>query len=212
MRRQEFWIVAGPNGAGKTTFLQVEPIFSLLPSVSFINPDDIALQLLKSRGRRGFADATGTEIVEAYRGAANLSLDELTRKLRSGESAGVETVLSSDKYHPAVEFVLSRGGFVGLIYVWLNSPELALERVASRVAEGGHDVPHDRIIARWERSLVQLRWFAERASNFWVFDNSDSNPETPPELLANGGEGRVFFLSPNADSRLQQTLSRLSAS
>jgi len=132
MPRAEFWIVAGPNGAGKTTVVQVHPIALLLPHVRFLNPDDIALELLTQQGWKRFADAPNSALQNAFLEAANLVEAELRARLSRGEAVGVETVLSSDKYRALVNVVLEQGGFVGLIYVALATPELACARVARR--------------------------------------------------------------------------------
>ena len=101
----------------------------------------------------------------------------------------METVLSTDKYVPMVEQVLSAGGDFFLIYIALRSPELAVERTRERVRRGGHDVPAEKVRARWRRSLEQLPRFARRATHFWVFDNSNSDPDIAPRLLAEGNAG-----------------------
>lgn len=134
MRRPEFWIVAGANGAGKTTLVQAHPIRNVLPQVKFLNPDDHARALLRQHGYRGFSDAPPPALQKAFLEAANAVETELEASLRSGEAIGVETVLSSDKYQPRVGFVREPGGFVGLIYIALASPELACARVFQRQA------------------------------------------------------------------------------
>ena len=122
MPTPEFWIVAGPNGAGKTTLVQAEPIRTILPHVTFLNPDDVAEQHLAALGVCSFSDAPEATLHEAFVAAADEVFARLNRVLEAGGAAGVETVLSSDKYKPVVEVVRDRGGFVGLIYVWLDSP------------------------------------------------------------------------------------------
>ncbi len=209
MARPEFWIVAGPNGAGKTTLVQAQPIASLLPRVKFHNPDDIARGLLVQRDYAGFVDAPEQSKHEAFLAAANMVEAELQAGLHRGEAVGVETVLSSNKYRPLIEFVQKQGGFVGLIYVALASPELACLRVARRVRAGGHDVPTEKIHARWQRSLANLTWFAARASVFWVFDNSDENPGVPPLLVATGRRGAVDFLDASVSEALRLSLASL---
>jgi len=207
--RSEFWIVAGPNGAGKTTLVQAHPIRHLLPRVKFLNPDDLALELLRSHGLRGFADAPPESLQRAFLDAANAVQTELEAALDRGEAVGVETVLSSDKYRSLVGFTRSQGGFVGLIYVTLGSPDLACARVARRVRAGGHDVAPDKVRARWHRSLVNLAWFAAHASAFWVFDNSDENLDAPPRLVASGKMGVLDFLEATPGAVLGVSLSSL---
>ena len=63
-----------------------------------------------------------------------------------------------------------------MIYVLLGTVERQIARVRGRVADGGHDVPEDRIRARRTRSFVQLAWFAEQVDRLLVFDNSSAEP------------------------------------
>jgi len=161
------------------------------------------------RGYAGFADAPEQIARDVFLEAASAVETRLQAALRHGEAVGVETVLSTDKYRSLVEFVREQGGFVGLIYVALASPELASIRVARRVRTGGHDVPVEKIHARWQRSLANLAWFATHATVFWVFDNSDENPEVPPQLMAVGRRGTLEFVEASIGEALRVSLSGL---
>ncbi len=209
MERPELWIVAGPNGAGKTTLTKSEPISVLLPHVRFLNPDEFTLKKLQQHGFSSFAQTPPAMLFTLFAVAANEVLTTLNAALRNGDPVGVETVLSTDKYRPLVEFVCEQKGYFGLIYVALSSPELACERVLARVSHGGHDVPPDKIRERWQRSLDRLPWYAARASEFWVFDNTDSNPDIPPLLVAHGERGAIHELDKQAFPELHQTLLEL---
>jgi len=209
LRPPEFWIVAGPNGAGKTTCVQKEPISNLLPAVRFLNPDDFTLTKLRATGYAGFADAPVDVQAKLFVESADEVLAETQAGIAAGEPVGVETVLSSSKYRPLVEEVRAADGFVGLIYVALSSPIIARERVATRVRRGGHGVPDEKVDQRWRRSLDCLGWFAERATAFWVVDNSDSDPSRPPELVAAGKTGSLEFLSERAFPELRAALGGL---
>ena len=194
----KLWLVAGPNGAGKTTCVQKAPIASLIPDVFFINPDDRTLGKLRAAGYKGFADAPHDTQTRLFIESADEVLAELEAAVARGDSVGVETVLSSDKYRPLVERVIAAGGFVGLIYVALSSPEIARDRVAIRVRRGGHGVPEVKIAERWHRSLGLLTEFAAKVSAFWVLDNSNANPDAPAHVIATGQDGRLSWLSPAA--------------
>lgn len=187
----DFWIVAGPNGAGKTTLVSKGPLSQLLSNVIFSNPDELARQILLKRGFSGFSDVPESDLRSAFVAAADLTFANLKSCLLKGVSCGVETVLSSDKYQELVNIVLSSNGRFGLIYVGLRSPEIACERVALRVLQRGHDVPHDKIVARWQRSIENLHWFASRADRFLIFDNSSVDPAQSGRKIAEGGEGRI---------------------
>lgn len=209
MTAPSLWIVAGPNGAGKTTCTQRRPITLLLPGVRFLNPDDLSREKLLRQGFSGFADAPYDVRRVAFFESADEVFDQLSRAISAGEAVGVETVLSTDKYRNLVETVSQGGGFVGLIYVALESPALACQRVAARVRRGGHDVPVDKIEARWERSLDNLPWFARHATAFWIFDNSDSNLSLPTLLVARGRFGAVEFLAEDTFPRLRSAVDKI---
>jgi predicted ABC-type ATPase len=202
----KFWIVGGPNGAGKTT-LAKEPRFQrLLRGVRFFNPDEVALERLRVVGRSGFHEATPSELRRWFIDAAEAVETELKAGLSRGEALGVESVLSTRKYCPLVEQVLAASGFFGLIYVALKSPELSRERVARRVLQGGHDVPAEKLDARWSKSIANLGWFARHASRFWIVDNSDSTPEIGPRLIVHGGKGQVNIVDPEAIPEITRSL------
>jgi predicted ABC-type ATPase len=205
----ELWIVGGPNGAGKTTCVQREPITELLPGVAFLNPDEYTLKKIRSLEYQGFHDAPADVQMRLFVESADEVYAELEQAIARGEAVGVESVLSSPKYQPLVETVIARGGFFGLIYVALSSPELARERVAGRVSRGGHGVPDEKIALRWRRSLANLGWFARRASSFWIVDNSDSDLARPRLIVASGQEGRLEYLSPDAFPELDTALAML---
>jgi predicted ABC-type ATPase len=182
----ELWIIAGPNGAGKTTLAR-----SLLSSqeIEVLNPDIVTLGKIKSAGYDGFGDAPLALQKRLFIASANEVSASLEKRLASGQCIGVETVLSTDKYKATVEKVLSMGGFVRLIYVALQSPQLSAERVAQRVLQGGHDVPRNKLTERWEKSIRNLGWFAKKSESFFVYDNSDSIAGNRVPLIASGLRG-----------------------
>ena len=203
----QFWIVAGPNGAGKTTCVQAEPIRGVLPAIPFLNPDDVTKQLLDERGIARFADAPAGVLRECFVRAAEEVERQLIDTIGRGESVGIETVLSTDKYRPLVEQVRRLGGELHLVYVTVASPEISVRRVAIRVAKGGHDVPSDKIAERYRRSLANLGWFAAHSRSFWVFDNSDPAPR--PVMRAYGSRGKLEYLDPDSPPPLLAALSAL---
>jgi len=93
----EFWLVAGPNGAGKTTCVQRERIAKLIPSATFLNPDDLTLAKLRDRGVSTFADAPVDLLTTFFIESANEVESRVRHAMERGDSFGVETVLSSAK-------------------------------------------------------------------------------------------------------------------
>ncbi len=81
--------------------------------------------------------------------------------------------------------------------------------MARRVRLRGHGIPDDKIAARWRRSLQFLSWFAGQADEFWVIDNSDTDPAHAPTLVAYGNYGFVETLSDLAFPELRAALASL---
>lgn len=189
----KLWIVAGPNGSGKSTLYDTTLIDDFGRSVWIINPDLLT---------RRIKDSEGLELLDANRQAVERIMDWLDASLRTHQTVGVETVLSTDKYRALVQRARAGGFDVCLIYVMLRSPELNIERVKVRVARGGHDVPHAKIVARYERSLAQLPWFLEEADRAYIFDNSGAEPRLVAEKLPDG----AVALDPDAPATLKRAL------
>ena len=157
-------IIAGPNGAGKTTFAR-----SFLPEEAglprFINADAIAV------GLAAFAPETA-----AIR-AGRLMLEEINRCVSRSESFAFETTLSGLTYLGHIERWRAAGYRVSLIFLSLPSVEAAIERVASRVRQGGHNVPEPVIRRRYAAGLNNFRRHYQRAVDDWVlYDNSSGEP------------------------------------
>lgn len=163
-------MVAGPNGSGKTTLIE-----SLrrqgIDFGEYINPDDIAAKLEGSYVAR-VAEA---QIIADHRRETCIE---------TKRNFSFETVMS----HPSKIDILVRaktlGFFVQLFFVGTDDPNTNIERVALRVAQGGHDVPRDRIVARWARTMEQLHKAVRLADRTFVFDNSAAgNIDAGPRLI-----------------------------
>jgi predicted ABC-type ATPase len=155
-------MIAGPNGAGKTTLTRWLRESGVEFS-EYVNPDDIAREL---EGPYGTRVAQAQIIADQRRDAC----------IEGKRSFSFETVMS----HPSKVEILARarvaGFFVRLFFVGTDDPRTNIERVALRVAEGGHDVPEDRITARWHRTMQFLHQAIEASDEAFVFDNSVTRP------------------------------------
>lgn len=170
--RPRLWIVAGPNGCGKSTAYGRNDIAEFNGSVWIINPD-----LLTARLRQ----AENLSLTDANLAAVQRIETWLDASIEAHQTIGVETVLSSPKYRRLVDKAKERGFEIRLIYVYVESVELQLERIRFRVAKGGHDVPEDKVRERRTRSIEQLKWFFDAADYAWVLDNSQSEPRLVAE-------------------------------
>lgn len=192
--RPKLWIVAGPNGSGKSTLYDTTLIDDFGRSVWIINPDLLTQRIIdQERLPRNDANREAVERIMAW----------LEASLKTHHTVGVETVLSTDKYRPLVEAAKAAGFDICVIYVMLRSPELNVDRVRLRVARGGHDVPQDKIVGRFHRSLAQLSWFLDSADRAYIFDNSGAEPR----LVAEKQDDGAIALDPDAPHLLRQALS-----
>lgn len=161
--RPQFWIFAGPNGSGKSTAYSRTDTERAGSSFWIINPDLLTREIQQREGLPlGEANLEAVTRLETW----------LEATIKVHKNLGVETVLSTPKYQRLVLLARERGFAVHLVYVLLDSPELNVERVQARVASGGHNVPTDKIVARYWRSLEQLPWFLEHADVAEIYDNS----------------------------------------
>lgn len=198
--RPILWIVAGPNGSGKSTLYNRTDIHDWGGSVWIINPDLLTAKIVEGEScTLEAANLAAVQRIEAW----------LDASIEVYQTIGVETVLSSPKYRRLVDHAQSRGFEVRMIFVMLTSARLQLVRIRNRVAEGGHDVPEDKVIARRARSFEQLAWFLPRVDECLIFDNSTGEPELVAAKEA-GGPIRQFGLLPSdLDAALLQAGIRL---
>ena len=206
MSQPEFWLIAGPNGAGKTTIMANALLREVSAHVRFLNPDDRTREKLVAEGWSGFLAVPLPRLQQLFIEAAEEVFGEIQGAVESGEAVGSESVLSTHKYRPVVERVRELGGTFCLIYVGLRNAEISAHRVATRVNEGGHDVPSDRLAERWKRSVQNLGWYARQAGRFYVFDNSDSCDGVDPVLIARGGLGSIEIVAPDAIPEITASL------
>lgn len=112
-----------------------------------------------------------------------MMLREVERHVARGEDFALETTLAGRRYVRAVPRWQARGYRVGLIYLSLPSPDIAIARVASRVRQGGHDVAEDVIRRRFDagrRAFEHL--YKPLVDEWWHYDNSGERPR----LVARG--------------------------
>jgi predicted ABC-type ATPase len=132
-------IIGGPNGSGKSTIYG-----RLAPPGRFLNADVIARGINPGRPEAAFISA------------GRQTLAELARVIGARETFVYETTLSSRQSAKLMLAAKQAGYEVGLVFVILNSADLNVERVAERVARGGHDIPEDVIRRRYETAIRRL--------------------------------------------------------
>lgn len=163
---KQLFIIAGPNGAGKTT-----ASYTILPEVlkcnEFVNADEIA------KGLSPF----NPESVSIQ--AGRLMLERINQMIKEGKSFAFETTLATRSYVGFIERAKKKGYFVSLIFLYLPSAEQAVERVAMRVKEGGHNIAPDVIVRRYKRGLENLVKLYMPVCDAWtIYDNSQNSNAT----------------------------------
>jgi predicted ABC-type ATPase len=170
---KKLYVIAGCNGAGKTT-----ASFTILPEIldckEFVNADEIA------RGISPFQpEKAGIE-------AGRLMLTRIKRLLESGENFAFETTLSTRSYVQFIDRAKEMDYQVTCLFFWLNSEELAISRVKTRVIEGGHHIPEDVIRRRYKSGLKNFfNLFLNKVDNWLFVNNSGDNYEIIAEGALN---------------------------
>ena len=165
-------IIAGPNGAGKTTFAG-QYLLHEAGCPEFINADLIA------RGLSPYDPAD-----RAFE-AGRIMLGRIRECAAAGRSFAFETTLSSTGYARLIPRWQAAGYFVLLHFITLPSPEVALARIRSRVAQGGHDVPEAVVKRRYSRGLRHFELVYRKMVDRWaLYENSGP----APVLVSTGGK------------------------
>lgn len=168
---KNLYIICGCNGAGKTT-----ASFTVLPEIlhckEFVNADEIA---------KGLSPFNPESVaIEAGR----LMLQRIEDLLNKNETFSIETTLATKSYINLVRKAQTKGYCVHLIFFWLETPELAMQRVAERVRNGGHNIPIEVIQRRYVAGIRNLfNLFMPKVDLWMIYDNS----RTPRTFVAKGG-------------------------
>ena len=162
--RKRVIIIAGPNGAGKTTFArEFLPQEAACPA--FVNADYIAA------GLSPFAPD-----VAAIK-AGKLMLREIRDHVSKEESFALETTLAGQRYTRAIAAWRDAGYGVKLIFLYLPSVDMAIRRVASRAAQGGHNIPEATIRRRYAAGWRNFNALYKPLVDAWaLYDNSGPQP------------------------------------
>jgi predicted ABC-type ATPase len=175
---KKLYIIAGCNGAGKTT-----ASYTILPEIlkckEFVNADEIA------RGLSPFQpEKAGIE-------AGKLMLKRIQSLLAAGVSFAFETTLATRSYVHLIQKAKALGYQVTCLFFYLNSEELAIFRVKTRVKEGGHNIAVETIKRRYKNGLKNFFNLFLPVVDSWIFINNSGNDY---ELIAEGDfeEEKVF--------------------
>ncbi|MFA6812706.1 MAG: zeta toxin family protein [Bacteroidaceae bacterium] len=168
--KRQLYIIGGCNGAGKTT-----ASYTVLPEIlecrEFVNADEIAKGLSPFNANR-----LGIE-------SGRLMLKRIEELLATKQNFSVETTLATRSYDRLIRRAQAMDYEVSLIFFWLNSPELAVNRVLQRVSNGGHSVPMETICRRYQGGINNLFKIYMPIVDYWLLAD---NSVTPRTIVAEG--------------------------
>ena len=145
-------VFAGPNGSGKSSVTQLIPTSGV-----YINADDIQR-------------TNNCEPLEAAMLAEKMRYEAVEK----GKDMTFETVLSTDRNLKLLEYAKSRGYFIKCYYILTCNSKVNIARVAARVSSGGHDVPTDKIISRYDKCMTLLPELIDMCDIINIYDNTVS--------------------------------------
>lgn len=172
----QLYIISGCNGAGKTT-----ASYSLLPEMldcrEFVNSDEFA------KGLSPFDPSKATIQASKY------MILKFRYLLKKQQDFAVETTLATRTLLKTVRLAQDAGYTITLLYFWLNSPELAVERVRARVESGGHNIPEETIRRRYTVGIYYFfNSYAPICERWILADNS----QAPFRVIAEGSKKDII--------------------
>ena len=170
------YIISGCNGAGKTT-----ASYSLLPEMldckEFVNSDEFA------KGLSPFDPSKASIQASRY------MLMKIRYLLKRQDDFAVETTLATRTLLKIVKSAQAAGYTVTLLYFWLNSPEMAIERVRARVEAGGHNIPEETIVRRYHTGIYYFFNIYAPICERWILTD---NSQIPFRVIAEGSKSEVI--------------------
>ena len=172
------YIISGCNGAGKTT-----ASYSLLPEMlgckEFVNSDEFA------KGLSPFDPSKASIQASRY------MLMKIRYLLKRNQDFAVETTLATRTLLKIVKQAQAAGYTVTLLYFWLNSPELAVERVRARVEAGGHNIPEETIRRRYNTGIYYFFNLYSPICERWILAD---NSQIPFKVIAEGSKNEILTI------------------
>lgn len=169
--KKNLYIIAGCNGAGKTT-----ASFTILPEIldckEFVNADEIAKGLSPFQPEKVSFEA------------GRIMLKRINELLDANENFAFETTLATRSYKSKILEAKAKDYNVTLLFFWLQNPELAIERVKTRVAEGGHNIETEVINRRYVAGIKNLfEIYLSIVDEVLIFDNSEGKHDLIAEKI-----------------------------
>ena len=183
-------VIAGVNGAGKSSLIGS---FLRQAGGDYFNPDEVARTLM-------IKDSSLTD-EGANALAWQMGYEELVLSIDEGFDHTFETTLGGDSICELLHTAMDKGQEVRILFCGLASPELHIQRVAERVARGGHHIPEAKIRQRWSSAIHNMLSLIPRCAAVRVYDNSvpAGAAEIPAPIVLFSLAGNQFVEQPVAD-------------
>lgn len=179
MSQPKCFIIAGPNGAGKSTFAATY-LKEKLQLYQFINADLIAEGLFPFNAEKHSLEAS------------KLFIKELKSNIKKKRNFAIETTLSGKMYQKIIEDLVKKRWEITIYFLWIPSIEFSIQRVKERVMQGGHNIPEEALIRRYNRSIVNLmQTYVLLPCNIYCLDNTQNTPN----LVFHSINGKITVLN-----------------
>jgi len=176
MKRNNLFLIAGHNGAGKTTFLKE---FVRVNKLKYINPDEIAQKIS--------IDKFSLLTIKA----GKITLKRIEKLKKEKEDFIVETTLSGKIWKTLISDFKKNNYHITLFFIYLDTPEEAIKRVAIRINKKGHYVSKEDIYRRYFRSIKNFWYIYKSLGDEWFLIN---NSGKIPYLIATGTKDKYQIL------------------
>lgn len=183
-RKPELIMIAGPNGSGKTSVTHKFLHHEWADGTIYINPDQVANEM--------FGDWNSQDAVIK---AANYCEEWREKCLRDKISFVFETVFSAED---KIDFIIrakKAGFFIRVFFISTSHPSINASRIAKRVMEGGHDVPIQKIISRYTKSIENCEIIAHLVDRLYVYDNSVNDRDAQLQFRLSNGKLEKMYVA-----------------
>ena len=154
-------VIAGVNGAGKSSVLGS---WIQAQGAEYFNPDVVTRALMAKNPQLTLGEANAN--------AWQMSFNGLCQAVENNTDYSFETTLGGNSICAKLHEAIEKGIEVNIFFCGLTSPELHIQRVAARVANGGHDIPESKIRERWTGAIHNILSLIPGCAEITVFDNS----------------------------------------
>jgi predicted ABC-type ATPase len=182
--KPNLFMIGGANGAGKTT-AAMTLLSQYLDVFEFVNADEIA------RGLNPLKPATANIM------AGRVMIDRVNGLIQSYANFAFETTCAGHHHVETLKQAKAAGYLTTLIFLWLPSADMAVQRVRSRVKQGGHDIPEATIRRRYAAGLKNLtELFMPLVDKAVIYDSTTAVMGVAPSKIAEKTEAGLTIIDP----------------